>query len=257
MQLRSLDLIGFLEPEHLYRLFPHLELHDLARDVDGEVVHEHDVPRDFVVGDLSLAELFYVLLGHGLTGFHLHPGAELFSVFHVRHPDNVDIRDLLVVVEELLDLARVNVLPATDHHVLEPANDLEVALLVHGAEIARVVPAVLVKRGMGGRGIVVITFHNAVAAGADLADLAERYDLAGLGINDLEFCVRECTPDRGDPAFERILGRGHRDARTCLGLAVHDHDLAHVHLRVDLLHHFNRAGRACHDAGAEGSQIVF
>src|SRR5208337_2737504 len=154
------------------------------------------------------------------------------------------------------DLAWVDVLPAPDHHVLEPAYDLEVALLVHGAEVPRVVPAVLVEGGMGGRGIVVIAFHDAVAAGADLADLAKRDDLAGLGIDELELGVREGPADRGDPALERVPGCRHRDAGARLGLAVDDHDLAHVHPGIDFLHDLDRAGGTGHDPRAEGPQVV-
>src|SRR3712207_7186432 len=42
---------------------------------------------------------------------------------------------------ELLDLARVHVLPAADDHVLDPADDVEVAGVVHDGEVAGVHPA--------------------------------------------------------------------------------------------------------------------
>jgi len=85
-------------------MFPHLELHDLAGDIDREVIDEHDVPGNLVMGDLPLAEVFDVLFSHGLAGFHLHPCAEFLTVLDIRHPDHIDIRDLLVVVQVLLDL---------------------------------------------------------------------------------------------------------------------------------------------------------
>jgi hypothetical protein len=41
-----------------------------------------------------------------------------------------------VGVEELLDLARVDVLAAADHHVLDPADDVAVAVLAHLGQVA-------------------------------------------------------------------------------------------------------------------------
>ena len=46
-----------------------------------------------------------------------------------------------MAVEELLDLARIDVLAAADHHVLDAADDVAVALVVHGREVAGVHPA--------------------------------------------------------------------------------------------------------------------
>ena len=41
-----------------------------------------------------------------------------------------------------LNLRAVDVLPAADHHVFHPVDDVEVSVLVHVADIAAVVPAV-------------------------------------------------------------------------------------------------------------------
>jgi hypothetical protein len=44
-------------------------------------------------------------------------------------------------VQELLDLARVDVLAAADDHVLDAPDDVDVALVVHRREVAGVHPA--------------------------------------------------------------------------------------------------------------------
>jgi hypothetical protein len=46
-----------------------------------------------------------------------------------------------MAVEEFLDLARIDVLAAADHHVLDAADDVAIALGVDGGEIAGVHPA--------------------------------------------------------------------------------------------------------------------
>src|SRR6202000_767814 len=69
-------------------------------------------------------------------------------------------------VEQLLDLARVDVLTAADHHVLDPAGDVHVTLVIHHPEVAGVHPA----RGVDGFGglvrLVPVAEHHRVAAGA-------------------------------------------------------------------------------------------
>src|SRR5205823_4659300 len=55
----------------------HLELLDLARDRHREVVDEHDVAWDLVVGQLAPAEVFDVLFGGDLAFTQPHPCAQL------------------------------------------------------------------------------------------------------------------------------------------------------------------------------------
>ena len=60
----------------------------------------------------------------------------------VGHADHGDLRDARVAREHVLDLERMDVLAARDDHVVDPAVDPEVAVLVEVAGVARAVPAV-------------------------------------------------------------------------------------------------------------------
>ena len=57
------------------------------------------------------------------------PGHQLLAVALVGHADDGDVLDVGVAVEELLDLARVDVLAAPDDQVLDAADDVDVAVL--------------------------------------------------------------------------------------------------------------------------------
>src|SRR5690349_15926033 len=72
-----------------------------------------------------------------------------------------------VGVEDLLDLARVDVIPAPDHQVLGPVDDKVEAVGVHVAEIAGVQPAVAY-RLRGGLGPPEIALHDVVPADENL-----------------------------------------------------------------------------------------
>jgi hypothetical protein len=89
-------------------------------------------------------------LGAGAEQYSLHPGHQLLAVLLVGHADHLHVDDVGVGVEELLDLARVDVLAAADHHVLDPPDDVDVAVVVHHREVAGVHPPVGVDR-LGGR----------------------------------------------------------------------------------------------------------
>src|SRR5690242_20379546 len=142
----SLSRLLDLQPEFADGLLAHHELLDLAGDGHREVRHELDVARDLVVGDLALAELADLLGRRALAVAQLDPGADLLAVLRIGHADHLHVLHLGMPVEELLDLARIDVLAAPDHHVLQAADDVDVALLIHGGEVSGVHPAAVVDR---------------------------------------------------------------------------------------------------------------
>ena len=159
-------------------------------------------------------------------------------------------------VEELLDLARVDVLPAADDHVLDPAGDVDVAVGVHHRQVAGVHPAGRVDRLGGLLRLVPVAEHHRVAAGAQLAGLAAGQRPPGLRVDDLDLDVRVHPPDGRHPPVQRVVGAGLGGHRRGLGHAVADRHLGHAHPVDDLLHHLDRARRAGHDPGAQRRQVV-
>ena len=74
-----------------------------------------------------------------------------------------------MVVQHALDLGRVHVLAAGDHHVLHAVGDEQEAVVVEVADVAGVEPALGVDGGAGGLGLVPVALHDVRAAGAHLA----------------------------------------------------------------------------------------
>jgi hypothetical protein len=101
-----------------------------------------------------------------------------------------------VLQQHQLDLARVDVLAASDDHLCESALDPAVAPVVHAAEVAGVQPALRVDGPRGGFRVVEVSGRDVVSAGADLAGLAQRRGLPGQRIHDLDFGAGERPPDR-------------------------------------------------------------
>src|SRR3954462_13629221 len=148
-----------------------LALEDLAGRALGELVHEPDLARVLVAGDLLLHEALELVGGDVLPLLEDHGGADLLAHRLVGHADHRGLEHALVLVEDLLDLARVDVVAAADDQLLLAVDDEEVAVLVDLAHVAGVEPAVddpLV----GFLGLVPVALHDVVALDGDLADLA-------------------------------------------------------------------------------------
>ena len=119
----------------------------------------------------------------------------------------------------------MDVLPAADHEVLEPARDLQVAAFVHGPDVAAVQPAV----GVDGRARrvrhVEVTHHVLVAAGTDLALGAHLDGLTGRG-GDLDLDVRHRLPERLGLVGVGVGGERLGEHPVHLGLAEQDREVA-------------------------------
>src|ERR1019366_7182467 len=111
--------LGRLQSESRLDRVAHQELLDLAGDGHRKFVDEFDVARDLVVRDLPLTEAADLVGGQGLAGSRPDPGAELLAVAIVGDAENLHVLNLRMAVEKSLDLARVEVFTAADHHVLD------------------------------------------------------------------------------------------------------------------------------------------
>jgi hypothetical protein len=138
----------------------HQELLRLAGHRDRQLLHEADVARHLVVRDLVAAEGADLVLGAGLCRLGDDPGAQLLAVARSGTPKTCTSCHLGVAEQELLDLARVDVLAAADHHVLHAADDVAVALGVQRGQVAGVHPAVAHRLG-GALGVAPVALHHA------------------------------------------------------------------------------------------------
>src|SRR6266851_4935921 len=234
----------------------HHELLDLSSHRHRKFVDELDVARDLVVRDLAVTEVANLVGGQRLAGSRPDPCAELLAVTTVGDTEDLNIQDLRMTKQKFLDLARVEVLTAADHHVLDAADDVAITLGIDDRDIAGVHPAAGIEHAGRLFGFVPIAQHDAVATGAQFAPFAARHD-ASLEIDNLDLDMGMNAPDGGDPTLQRIVRRALKADRAGFGHAVGDGDVAHVHLFVDAPHHLDRAGRAGHDAGAQRRQIEF
>ena len=114
--------------------------------------------------------------GFGVQGHALvrdDPRHHLFAILLTGYADDLHVLDARVGVEKFLDFAGIDVFAAANDHLLEPPGDGHIAVLIHAGDVAGVQPAVGLDGGRRAHGIVVIAVHHEVAAGAELAVLAD------------------------------------------------------------------------------------
>src|SRR6516225_8497132 len=208
------------------------------------------------MSDLALAEGADLLGGGSFAVVQAHPGAQLLAIALVGDADHLHILNLRVAIEELLDLARIDVLAAADHHVLNPPDDVAIALLVDRREIASVHPTRRVDRLAGLFLVIPIAEHDEIAARQQLTGGAARHD-PSLRVDHLRLDMRHYPPDGRYPTFYRVVGRRGKTRWARLGHAVTNDDFGQVHRCACALHDFDRARAAGHHAGAQRSEIEF
>src|SRR6516164_2553900 len=119
-----------------------------------------------------------------------------FAPVAIRNPDDRSSHDRGVCIENVLDLAGIDILAAADDHVLAPALNAAISALVETPQIAGVKPALGIDCRSRRFGIVEIVFHDGVSASADFADLSDRHNRAGFRADDLDFGLRHGPADR-------------------------------------------------------------
>ena len=139
-------------------------------------VDELDVARDHEVRHAPLAPGDERLRSQRLSRAQHDDDLHLVLAELGRHPDGSGLEHRRMVVHDLLDLVRRDVLAAPPHRVLLAVDEVQIAVLVEGAEVAGVEPQVApgLERGVG---VPVVAEHHRVrlvAAVDDLADLPRR-----------------------------------------------------------------------------------
>ena len=220
-----------------------LALEDLAGGALGQVVEEPDQARVLVGGD-PLLDVGADLLGRQLLALvEDDRGADLLAPLVVGDADHRRFADLRVLVEHLLDLARVDVVAAADDQVLLAVDDVEVAVLVDAGHVAAVEPAAA-HRLRGRVGALPVALHDVVAADHDLADLALG-DRVVVLVDDLHLDPLDRGADRARLALAvGVVGAGdRRGLREAVALE-HDRPEGLLEAAQDLDRHRGAAGDA-------------
>src|SRR4051794_27425863 len=227
-----------------------LALEDLPGRPLRQLVDEEHLPGVLVGGDLLLAVVAQLLGGGLVTLLQGHDGDHLLAELGVRHPDHRRLGDRGMLVEDLLDLARIDVVAGADDHVLLAVDDEEVPVLVDLRQVAAVEPAVA-DRLARGIGPVPIALHHVVPADDDLADLAAMH-LVVLLVDDLHLDALDRGTDRARLALAVGVVEGSHRRRLAEAVALED--LA-AELVLEGPHDLDRHRGATRAAQAQGRRV--
>eukprot|EP00162_Nutomonas_longa_P006844 comp17313_c0_seq1/m.29040 comp17313_c0_seq1/g.29040 ORF comp17313_c0_seq1/g.29040 comp17313_c0_seq1/m.29040 type:complete len:424 (+) comp17313_c0_seq1:223-1494(+) len=190
-----------------------------------------------------------------MLGLQLDPGAQLFAVHGIIHTKHLRLIHEIILEDMLLNLARIQLLAAAAHHVLEPPDNVAVSILVQCRKIARVHPAIAVNALVGLALVAPVALHHTVAASEQLARNTARHNVA-LAVHNLHLNMRMNAP-HGRRAQHRIVVNTalERHGRR-LRHPVSNRHLLHVQIRNQTIHHHNRTRRASYNTRAQTRQLV-
>ena len=122
----------------------------------------------------------------------------------VGHPDHGGIGDLGMGEQQRLELGGWDLEALVLDELLEPVDDVEVAVGVDVADVAGVQPTVIVDRGLRGGVVVQVALHHLWASNPHLAVLVDTERRPGDRIDDVDLGVGDRDADRA--RFEHPSG---------------------------------------------------
>ena len=92
----------------------------------------------FIAGQMLFAEGQNIVCGEGLTGVWVDYGYGYLSQSFVRDTDYGNVVDPGMTLDDVLNFYRIDILTASNHHVLLPVGQVDETVIVHPSDIAGV-----------------------------------------------------------------------------------------------------------------------
>ena len=156
--------------------------------------------------------------------------------------------------QEVLDLGRIGVEAPDDEHVLRPADDTQVAVLVENSDVTSTQPTIRREDLRRGLRIVEIVRHDAAPSDQDFTRLAHR-DVALGVIGDAQLEGRPGPADSGGDGL-RVVARRRRGGGPRFGQAVAGDDRPKWQFGSDPEDQLDRDVRRTGDRDPQRGQVV-
>lgn len=139
-----------------------------------------------------------------------------------------------------------------DHHVLEPANDIKIAVRIHPGNVAGMHPAVS-QRMSRFLGFIEISLHDLSAPDQYFARLSDFDRQPGIRVHQPKFRIRKRQPE-GAGILDAVTGvtAGHR---RCLCHTVELNEISLADDRLELMNVFGRKWRNRAQAPFDRAQV--
>src|SRR3984885_3865854 len=212
---------GFVFAKVLLRYLANRRLRQRVADFHGA---DH-----FVLSETLLQKRLHLLeRQRRRAGLQLDEGLRGLAAIVVRNSDDAHFLDPRVLIDGLLDVARIDVEAAAEQHVLGPVDDIDEAVLVHIGDVARAEEAVRRHRVRGRFRLLPVALSYIWTLDADFAPFAELDLSLRVGdVNEFHLCagIRKAAGSAPSRSFTRVEGSDRRSlghAPALIQLAAND-----------------------------------
>src|SRR3954469_11420141 len=176
----------------VFHLLPQRQLRELAGRRMRQLLHEYDIIGHPPLGDLAFVEAQQILLGHFLPGLLHRDNDRPLVPLRMLDADHRGFSDRRMGDGDVLEVDRADPFAARLDHVLGAVGDLDVAVRIDGADIARREPAVLQRIAALG---LEVAFDHPRAAHLQVAErLAVPRQVAAVLVDDAQVDTEERAP---------------------------------------------------------------
>src|SRR5579885_1102885 len=192
----GLNVCQFLQAQVFDGLLAQDKLLHLATGGERICIDEQEIAGRFLVADASLAEVPQFLLGQFLAVARAHRGYQFLAKKFIGDAEYLHIGNFGMPDEKLFDLGGEDVFAAANDHIFQAPNNVDIALGIHGGEIAGMQPALAIDRFGSLFGHLVVALHRQETTAAELAALATGNNLLRNRVDNLDLDMRQRCANR-------------------------------------------------------------
>src|SRR6185312_9891932 len=183
------DICQILQTQVFDGLLAQDELLHFAAGGQRVGLDKQEIAGSLLVTDLLFAKGPQFIFGQ----FHAVPGTnygdQFFAEEFIGDAEHLHIGDFRMANKKLLDLDGEDIFAAANDHLFKSTNDVDIAALVHGCQVAGMQPVIAINRLCRLLRHLVVSLHDQEATAAEFTALTTGNNLTTNGVDNLDLCV--------------------------------------------------------------------
>src|SRR5580704_1040421 len=217
------------------------------------VVRQFDATWNLVIGERSTTMCDQFTLAQSLSRLSRDASGHEFAPLRIRYAKDRCFTDRRVLVDDGLDLARIDIFTAGNDHVLETIEDIKIPVCIPVAEVSRAKEAVS-ERLHGFSRIIPIAAHDVCASSHQFA-MTPGFKFLSRLVHDPQVDSRARSPARHEPVLSvLVILQAAKKARFAQSVALQQFEIGQN--RSYPVDEFGRHGRSAIRQCFQARQVI-